>query len=245
MIAVDAENNPKVMLLHRPSKQVSLLGAVTAAPRSTEYIMSGDVIGVQAPQVVYFPEDAFELTENVRVPSYQLLQTSFAGDPDLNFMGPFPDETVGTEVVETRCFMYLPITLAPTALAHAPMTPRKAWELLAVPILSGPDAAALQEHYKPLLNWLRVGCTKYTMNHDSPITTHDQVVTPFPQPHGLPTHISNILERELPGWNKTPPTGNAAVAQAVNNLATQIRDTEVLQDVQQIGNSEKSRFQLH
>jgi hypothetical protein len=222
---VDKGDDIRVYVYHRPTKLVPPLGS----NREVEhYVFAGDVVRHHAPTTIYWPEEAFKKSAQVTVPSGGILDAAFAADQDLDIVGPFNDGEAGTEVVCTRPLMYLPPPYISAALAHSPMTARKAWEIIGGSIRTDPEAERLTKELKPLLDWLKVACTRTPLPGIGPENLLSYPAVVFPQPEGFLDLIENTLDREVPHWrgSREPPTGVESVAAAVNSLTDRIRDNQ-------------------
>ena len=215
---------PLIHVMHRPSRLVPPIGSQT---ETQHFVFIGDVVNKQPPGVVFWPENPFQKTTNIRVASALTLDTAFTTDPSLEQVGPYQDDAAGTEVVSTRSLMYLPPRYVPMALANPAMTPKEAWTLIGGSIRSDPEAATLINDLKPLLDWLKVACTKQDTFITVPATDLGVPIYPFPLPPNYHKHLEGILNVDVPRWRQMGPvTGNEQVAAAVNSLTTQLKVQE-------------------
>jgi hypothetical protein len=97
---------------------------------------------------VDFPNDAFHLTGGAGngadlfcAPQLMILDTAFAEGPSVQNVGLFKDDDIGTDVLRTRCFIYIPVKYAHIILEQR-LTPRQAWERLGGAILAENAAGA-------------------------------------------------------------------------------------------------------
>ena len=99
----------------------------TTLLRRPQTAFSGDVVGTTIP-TVYWPEDAFEHTDPVRIPNAATFDTALTGTADPT-IGPYDATSADTVQVRTRYLMWVPPSLAPLLLA-APLPPKEAYTTL-------------------------------------------------------------------------------------------------------------------
>jgi hypothetical protein len=220
-----SEAPPLVYVLHRPSQLAAPLGT---GGENAQYVFVGDTARCHTPTTVYWPEEPFKKTITINVPNNALLDTAFADDASIRAVGPYMDGQPGLEMVCTRSLMFLPPKYISAALAHSPMTPRQAWEIIGGSIRTDPNAERLVVDLKPLLDWIKVACTAQPVPGVAQETNMGFPVPVFPHPDGFHEHVDQILDREVPGWRGDfpAPVGVEQVAVAVNNLTDHLRESQ-------------------
>ena len=63
----------------------------------------------------------------IQVPTRDTINTSYAGDNNAVFLGPFGDDDAGTEVIPIRSTCYAPLSYVGMFL-EGPINPHEAWE---------------------------------------------------------------------------------------------------------------------
>lgn len=180
-----------------------------------------DVVGNQIPPTVLFPADAFTrhaTGANYRVPSAQLIDAELAADEDVEVLGPYAIGDADTELISCRNIVGIPHRYM-RHFIPGPLTPRRAWEIVAADITTNGHAAACA----PLLNFLRLSLTvNAAADTASPLARE-----PFDVPLSdgdLIRHRTTIIQHKLPGLNQTPTmAAGQAIAASVSELATEQR----------------------
>jgi hypothetical protein len=220
-----------ISVLHRPYRHVAPMGSPTA---KLDVAFMGDMRGLLPPTLVYFPEEGFHHTGNLRVPKPETLDQAFADDITTQAVGPYEDDEAGADTVATRPIMYLPPKYAPIALANPTMTPRKAWESIAGLIRTGDDAAIQTQAMQPLIDWIRAACTL----PDVALGDHSLMSEPPSYPHppvpALDRAVEARLKRDLPGI--VPDVGaHTNTTAAINHMTSEmlrVNQDRVLRDTQ-------------
>jgi hypothetical protein len=194
----------------------------------------GDMRGLLPPTLVYFPDNAFQHTGNLLVPTSATLDQAFADDGTLQSLGPFDSDDAGTEVIATRPLIFLPPKYAPIALANPTMTPRKAWESIGGLIRTGDHAAAQITALQPLLDWIRAACTHASLENGDHRLISEAPSYPHPPVPSLDRAIETRLKRDLPGI--IPDSGpDTSTTSAINHLTAEmlrVNQAGVLRDQQ-------------
>jgi hypothetical protein len=218
MLTMNGLGESIVSVLHRPYRHVAPMGSATA---KLDVAFLGDMRGLLPPTLVYFPEDGFKHTGNLRVATPETLDQAFADDLTLQAVGPYEEDEPGASIVATRPIIYLPPKYAPIALANPTMTPRKAWESIAGLIRTGDDAAIQTQAMQPLLDWIRAACT----NHDMELGDHRLISEAPSYPHppvpSLDRAVESRLKQDLPGI--IPDSGaHTNTTAAINHMTSEM-----------------------
>ena len=75
---------------------------------------------------VEWQNDYFNQSNQIRVPSTEVIDGAYAADANANILGPYVVADAGTEVIRVRRTCYVPPAYVPLFLAH-PLSPRDAW----------------------------------------------------------------------------------------------------------------------
>ena len=206
-MGVLVDNTVKVLVCPKALEQP--LGAAAHPRWNTMYAFDGDLLGGTAFNVVVDP-GTFALIPNiVDVPSVATITAAIAGDPTLNFMGPYVNGDAGTETIRVRKIIPIPHIYTNIFLTHE-VTPRFYFETIHPQILlDGHDADCL-----PLHRFFQVAMTRPTP------TTFSALNVPAPAPVGRDQFVHRVRTRLL-HMHLPSLSNNAALAQT-NAIATNI-----------------------
>jgi hypothetical protein len=220
-----------ISVLHRPYRHVAPMGSRVA---KLDVAFLGDRRGLLPPTLVYFPEEGFAHTGNLRVPKPETLDQAFADDLALETVGPYDDEDAGTETVATRPIMYLPPKYAPIALANPTLTPRKAWESIGGLIRTGDDATVQTQAMQPLLDWLQAACTQPDVASGDHHLISEAPSYPHPPVPSLDRAVEARLKSDLPGIipDSGSQTGTTAAINHMTSEMLRVNQDRVLRDQQ-------------
>ena len=174
------------------------------------FATKGDLHRNQAVTANWLPEYFHQIAAQVNAPSIVTIQNSFAGDPNLEAMGPYANGDAGTEVIRVRRSVYCPAPYAALLLA-APVTPRIAFELITAQLTIDGKLAECN----PLVKWLQVALLAVANNGASPLQLGVAPTAPLAD-HNLLGHREKILHLDFPLLNQA----NAQLQQ--HQIATQI-----------------------
>ena len=218
LYSTDSTESPLIHVLHRPFTLAPPLGS--GKPIAT-YIMASDTHDQSAPSIIYWPKDAFTMTITEVLSNDDVDEAlELTQEPQITY----DDATQQHLKVGLRNLAFLPPQWASLALAHTPMTPRKAWTTVGGAIRNEDDN--IVHTMQPLLNWLKAACMatrqpkKYA--HSLFLAAPRAV---YPTPVGFHPRVNSILDQEVPGWRTfTPgPNGLDQVAEAVVGLQVQLQ----------------------
>ena len=87
-------------------------------------------MGNQAQMATWNTAYFCQVNAAIRVPAWDTIDNSYAGDNDAVFLGPFRDDDAGKEVICIRRTCYVP-PLYVGMFLEGPMNPRRTWETVA------------------------------------------------------------------------------------------------------------------
>jgi hypothetical protein len=113
MMTQGMSGSPVMTVLHRPNRHVAPMGSTVA---KLDVTFMGDMRGLLPPTLVFFLHDAFKHTGTHRVPNPETLDQAFAGDPNLQAVGPYDEDDAGSDTIVSRPMVFLPPSLGAIAL---------------------------------------------------------------------------------------------------------------------------------
>ena len=164
------------------------------------YGILGDVLPDNSCEMVRFPGHAFDLADEVNVPTIDSMTERLDQLEPGKLLGPFDADAPAVEKVQTRFSIpvpqeYIPILLGEDELLH----PTDLWETMGVAIINNQQ----QEELAPLLDWIRVACT-HTVNKKKPkepanhMGPDSEVFPPFRVDAPFAAFRRSILKADLP-----------------------------------------------
>jgi hypothetical protein len=197
-----------IQIIHR----LSFYGAPMGMPHDPEihnrlYGLLGDLQAGRQFYNVEIPDERFNVTPNVRIPTFDVINQILAQDVHPDIMGPYGAADAGTEIARTRNMCWLPPKYAALALARAPMNPL---EFLSV-IGNAIDSDGLMLPLAPCLTWMRVAATRAAPNQPA-LNAYPPLPLAPPRPE-LTAHMWHKIEVDLPNL------GNAAVLMGATHIA--------------------------
>ena len=144
-----------VTVIHRPTVYSVPMG-VQSEHDGTVTAFVGDVRSGMAPNVVFWPEEPFTPSTLVNVPTPEVIDAAYAGDAEIQLVGPYQDGEAAVDPITVRPLMYLPPKFVPLVMSAPYLTPRECWNRLAAQLRLTQESA---DAHKPLLQWLRAACT--------------------------------------------------------------------------------------
>ena len=136
----------------------------------------------------------FAQTNNIRVPSVDLVDNAYAADVAANILGPYGANDVDTEVLRIRSTCFVPPAYVPLFLAK-PLTPREAWDIIKSQIYTDQRQVACT----PLLDYLRCALTRTQLGLP-PVLAIDPPTVPMAPPLLLDRRRA-IIETDFPILN--------------------------------------------
>ena len=219
LIVSHIQNKNHIQVIHRPS---TLRAPLSSNAPDQRFAFIGDGRGRQPPQLVAWPDHAFEQTISLNVVGLNAIDTALAADPSLQLLGPFPDDAAGVEAITTRKLMYLPAKYVQLALGKV-QTPREAWDCLGGAIRGEPQQ--IQQDLKPLLDWLKAALTRFDAT-DVPAAHLGPPAPPAIVTTEHQDHSDGIISNDLPlPAAGQAPAGLAPLVGAVNQLTAEVVQT--------------------
>jgi hypothetical protein len=226
-----------VTVIHRPTVYSVPMG-VQSEHDGTVTAFVGDVRSGMAPNVVFWPEEPFTPSTLVNVPTPEVIDAAYAGDAEIQLVGPYQDGEAAVDPITVRPLMYLPPKFVPLVMSAPYLTPRECWNRLAAQLRLTQESA---DAHKPLLQWLRAACTIGPTGH--PANLSEIPSYPFPPDKDLDTQVAKVLKADLPGLFPSPEgtmPGTREVVGAINNLTEEQRATREEATNRQAKAAEKS-----
>lgn len=211
----------RIVLMHRPIRF-----PISVPPTQwDEMVMAleGDVLGGQICTTVEWPAAGLRQAANggaIQVPTLANLDALFDGGPDVEVVGPYAANEVGTELIRTRNVMFVPPRYIPTLLGQS-LTPRQAYlRLVGAVRTDGFELACA-----PLLDYLRAACT---LPAGQPVPAVQRpAANVLRMDETLHQHIrENVVHRDLPRLRQPELLEPGLhVARAIGDLVTEHRAT--------------------
>ncbi len=225
-----ASNNvPTAFLLLHPDNllhvyvQLSPFNARMGMPTTpwdgNMYIQKGDLHHNQAVLVEWQDNYFHQVQNQIRVPTAAAIDTTLAGDANLQVLGPYNDQDADTELIRVRRTCYVPPAYVSLFLAN-PLTPRQAWDRVRGQIVvdnrEGPCTA--------LVDYLRAALTISQQNQAPLLTLQDAPTAPVADADLL-DHRRRILESDFPNLNQhLAGLQQTEIAQSINTYINDERD---------------------
>ena len=169
--------------------------------------------------LVEWSRDYFSQSGNVRVPSSQLIETSYANDAAAVLLGPYQPNDADTEIIVTRRTCFIPPAYVPLFLAN-PLSPREAWAIVHTQIVNDNKA----QMCAPLVDFLRSALT-ITQPNDPPTLAQVPPLAPLAD-HLLLDRRRRILEQDFPALNSNLATlQQNQIAAQLGRLVTEAQAT--------------------
>ena len=175
-----------------------------------------------------FPANAFDATEQQRVPTIAAMDGLLAALPPNEHLIPAPGiDTADTEMVRSRNAIQVPYAYVSMVLTKR-FKPREAWLEIAGAIRNDGREQALA----PLLIWLRMACTASELDEeeeddeqnnefpDVSLGNHRDIFAPLDVDEDLQRHRWNTLCNDLPGLNPPPSPNDTDRVMALGEVGT-------------------------
>jgi hypothetical protein len=154
-----------IVAVHRLVRHETLIGLVPKPFDNLGLAFYGDVINGQAPATVIIPDNWFNQTQPVQVPTHGLLTQAFAAHPDQQAFGPYQAGDPDVTPVTTRQLVLVPNQYV-TPFLTTGFSPKDAYQILFGMV----HQAGHQVACEPLLDWLRVTLTLRGGANPLPVT---------------------------------------------------------------------------
>jgi hypothetical protein len=219
----------RIHCLHMPSRFVGSLDGKVTPWDGMSFAFLGDVVHGLATTVI-FPQNAFNVTGNVRVLPLERILDAFQQDPmQQDPLHPVePDEADG-QLAYTRMLMYLPMRYAPYFLDAGGYTVRQTWELL-IPLLQANDDL---QNCRPLVDWLRIASYYLPPNNGQPNLAPPAVAVNLVAPTAdasLLEHRATALSLALPGRAQMGTTMETALLTLAQSVVAQTNDARMARE---------------
>jgi hypothetical protein len=166
----------------------------------------------------------FQQTAAIRIPSTELINNTYAADPDIIHLGPYEPESADTTVHHVRNTCYVPPKYVPLFLA-GPMTPRQAWEVVQTQIANDGNSEACA----PLIQYIKATITRSTMNVVPVVAVADPIV-PLADDLLL-TRRRKIIETNFPALNQN--LARLQQNQIAGQLGLLVNETRTAREIDQ------------
>ena len=210
---------PTIQCYHRVTKFRPRLGMPASLWDDDAFAFHGDLVNNQV-SVVSWNAALFgpAAIDPIVVGTDDLVSDGLAVNANVEMLGPFMNDALGTVQVQVRRTVYVPPMFV-NVLLEEEVTPRQAWEQLGGAIRD----AQMEDECRPLLNWLKVALTRREEGASSILSTN--ALTP-------PLSNRMLMERQW-AWivEDLPSLGPAAVAEGKDQIATELGELVHLQQV--------------
>ncbi len=160
------------------------------------YAQKGDLYRNQAILIEWEPDYFRQLGQQLLVPSAATIDTTFAAQPEVEFLGPYAQGEDGTELIKVRRTCFVPPRYVPLFLGN-PLTPREAWERVRGQIvLEGQEVAC-----HALIKYLQASLTYAAGGADPLLALTDAPMSPLADSLLL-DHRQRILDEDFPQLNQ-------------------------------------------
>ncbi len=183
------------------------------------YIQKGDLHHNQSVMIQWLDNYFHQVNNQIRVPTAAAIDTTLAGDANLQIIGPYNQNDADTELIRVRRTVYVPPAYVSIFLA-SPLTPRQAWDRVRGQIVVDNREVACAA----LVDFLRAALTTSQPNQPPLLALAIAPTAPVADAVLL-NHRRRILESDFPQLNQNlAGLQQTEIAQSLNTYINDERD---------------------
>jgi hypothetical protein len=159
------------------------------------FAQKGELHRNQAVLVEWKNDYFHQLNQQILVPVPATIDATFAGQPELELLGPYAQGEAGTELIKVRRTCFVPPKYVGMFLGE-PLTPKAAWERVrGLIVIDG-----LEEACRPLVKYLQAALTRSGANGEPALALSEAPTAPLADA-ALLDHRQRILAEDFPELN--------------------------------------------